>query len=311
LYFNKTEDLRYGENEHQKAALYKRISAKETSISNAKQLHGKPLSYNNVMDLDAAFEAVKDFEEPAACIVKHATACGIASADTLALAFTEALSTDTLSAFGGIVGLNRKADVNTAEAILNAGFIECVIALGYEQGALSRLQSKPNLRILQAEPMSKAKDKDELHIRNITGGLLVQERDLQDIDMAQLKIVTQKKPTPDEVDALMFAWKAVKHIRSNAILLARGKKTVGIGAGQMSRVDSVFIAVHKAGQNAKGSVMASDAFFPKQDAVELAIKAGVTSIIQPGGSKADDLIIETCDKHNVSMVFTGTRHFRH
>jgi phosphoribosylaminoimidazolecarboxamide formyltransferase / IMP cyclohydrolase len=311
LYFNKTEDLRYGENEHQKAALYKRISAKETSISNAKQLHGKPLSYNNVMDLDAAFEAVKDFEEPAACIVKHATACGIASADTLALAFTEALSTDTLSAFGGIVGLNRKADVNTAEAILNAGFIECVIALGYEQGALSRLQSKPNLRILQAELMSKAKDKDELHIRNITGGLLVQERDLQDIDMAQLKIVTQKKPTPDEVDALMFAWKAVKHIRSNAILLARGKKTVGIGAGQMSRVDSVFIAVHKAGQNAKGSVMASDAFFPKQDAVELAINAGVTSIIQPGGSKADDLIIETCDKHNISMVFTGTRHFRH
>ena len=311
LAFDKTEDLRYGENEHQKAAFYKRPLSKETSVSNAKQLHGKALSYNNIMDLDAAFEAVKEFDEPAACIIKHVTACGIATADTLTKAFEDALSTDTLSAFGGIIGLNRKVDVNTSEAILNAGFIECIIAPGYEQNALSRLMSKQNMRILSSEIISKVKDKDELYLRNITGGLLIQQRDTQGIDRAQLKIVTQKKPSPDEVDALVFAWKAVKHIRSNAIVLTQATKTVGIGAGQMSRVDSVFMAMHKAGERSKGAVLASDAFFPKKDAVELAIKAGITSIIQPGGSKADDIIIEVCNKHNISMVFTGTRHFRH
>jgi phosphoribosylaminoimidazolecarboxamide formyltransferase / IMP cyclohydrolase len=311
LAFDKSEDLRYGENKHQQAAFYKRPALKEPSVSNARQLHGKALSYNNIMDLDAAFEVVKDFSEPSACIIKHATACGIATANTLARAFADAYSTDTLSAFGGIIGLNRLVDVNTSEAILNAGFIECVIAPGYEQNALSRLMSKPNIRVLSVELIGKFKDRDELHIRNITGGLLVQQRDTQDIDRAQLKIVTQKKPSPDDVDALIFAWKAVKHVRSNAIVLARGTKTVGIGAGQMSRVDSVFMATHKAGDRSKGAVLASDAFFPKEDAVGLAAGSGITSIIQPGGSKADDVIIEACDKYNISMVFTGIRHFRH
>jgi phosphoribosylaminoimidazolecarboxamide formyltransferase / IMP cyclohydrolase len=311
LSFNKSEDLRYGENSHQKAAFYKRPFSKEPSVSNAKQLHGKALSYNNIMDLDAAFEAVKEFEQPAACIIKHATACGIATAQTLTKAFSDALDSDKLSAFGGIIGLNRKLDVNTSEAILNAGFIECIIAPGYEQNALNRLISKPNMRVLSSEIINKSKDKDEIHFRNVTGGILVQQRDFEDIDRAQLKIVTEKKPSPDEVEALFFAWKSVKHIRSNAIVLAQGTKTVGIGAGQMSRVDSVFIAIHKAGMRAQGAVLASDAFFPKEDAVELAIKAGVTSIIQPGGSKADDAIIDVCNKHNIPMVFTGIRHFRH
>ena len=311
LAFEKAQDLRYGENEHQKAAFYKRPFSKESSASNAKQLHGKALSYNNIMDSDAAFEAVKEFDEPTACIIKHATACGIATAETLARAFSDALSTDVFSAFGGIIGLNRKVDVNTSEAILNAGFIECIIAPDYEQNALNRLMSKQNMRILSVEAISKARDKDEFHLRNIIGGLLIQQKDSQDIDRAQLKIVTGKKPSPDEVDALIFAWKAVKHVRSNAIVLAQGTKTVGIGAGQMSRVDSVFMAVHKAGARSKGAVMASDAFFPKEDAVEIAIKAGIVSIIQPGGSKADEMIIDLCNKHNISMVFTGTRHFRH
>jgi phosphoribosylaminoimidazolecarboxamide formyltransferase / IMP cyclohydrolase len=311
LAFDKTEDLRYGENEHQKAAFYKRPLSKEPSVSNAKQLHGKALSYNNIMDLDVAFEAVKEFNQPAACIIKHATACGIAEASTLTRAFSDAFSTDTLSAFGGIIGLNRKVDVNTSEAILSAGFIECIIAPGYEQNALSRLMSKQNIRILSSEAISRAREKDEPHFRNITGGLLVQQKDSQGIDRAQLKIVTEKKPSPDEVDALVFAWKVVKYVRSNAIVLAHNTQTVGIGAGQMSRVDSVFIATHKAGDRSKGAVMASDAFFPKEDAVELAIKAGITSVIQPGGSKADEIIIDVCNKHNISMVFTGTRHFRH
>jgi phosphoribosylaminoimidazolecarboxamide formyltransferase / IMP cyclohydrolase len=311
LSFDKTEDLRYGENEHQKAAFYKGLFSREPSIPSARQLHGKALSYNNIMDLDSALEVVKEFDEPAACIIKHATPCGIATAPTLTKAFTDALGTDTLSAFGGIIGLNRKVDVNTSEAILNTGFIECIIAPGYEQSALGRLSSKLNMRILSLDSMEKYRNKDEFHIRKITGGILVQQRDLQDLDLSQIKIVTQKKPTPDEVETLIFAWKAVKHIKSNAIALAKGTKIVGIGAGQMSRVDSVFLSTHKAGEAARGSVLASDAFFPKQDAVELAIKAGIVSVIQPGGSKADDKIIEVCNRHNISMVFTGIRHFRH
>ncbi|MFA5068927.1 MAG: bifunctional phosphoribosylaminoimidazolecarboxamide formyltransferase/IMP cyclohydrolase [Candidatus Omnitrophota bacterium] len=311
LSLDKAQDLRYGENEHQKAAFYKRPFSKELSVSNARQLHGKALSYNNIMDLDAAYEAVKDFDEPAACIIKHATACGMAAADTLTGAFSDALSTDTLSAFGGIIGLNRKVDMSTAEAVLAAGFVECVIAPGYEQNALARLMSKQNMRVLSVDAMSKTKDRDEFHFRNITGGLLVQQRDAQDIDQSQLKIVTQRKPTPDEVRALIFAWKAVKFIRSNAIVLVRGTKTVGIGAGQMSRVDSVFMAIHKSGERSAGSVLASDAFFPKEDAVEMAASAGITSIIQPGGSKADELIIDVCNRCNIAMVLTGIRHFRH
>ncbi len=311
LVLDKAADLRYGENAHQKAAFYRRVSSGEASVSNAKQLHGKSLSYNNIMDIDAALEAVKEFDEPGACIIKHATPCGIATAATLAKAYADALDSDRISAFGSIIGLNKKVDVNTAEAILGSGFVECIIAPGYEQNALSRLTAKPNLRILSIDAIGKNRDKNELHLRQVTGGLLVQQRDLVGLDRSQLKIVTQKKPAPEEVDALAFAWKSVKHIRSNAIVLVHETRTVGIGAGQTSRVDSVFMAIHKAKDKAKGSVLASDAFFPKEDAIEAAAKAGVSSIIQPGGSKADESIIDACNKHNISMVCTGIRHFRH
>jgi len=309
--FNKDQDLRYGENPHQQAAFYKGRYVREASVSNAKQLHGKPLSYNNIMDMDAAVEVVKEFEKPAACIIKHATPCGLASADTLTKAYTDARECDALSAFGGIIGLNRKVDANTAEAILSSGFVECVIAPGYEQSAFSRLTTKENMRLLSVDSITKVRDKDDWHIRKVLGGVLLQARDLDDIDMSQLKIVTQKKPTPEEVDSLLFAWKAVKHVRSNAIVLVQGSKTVGIGAGQMSRVDSVYLSIKKAKEQAKGSVLASDAFFPKEDAVELAADAGITSIIQPGGSKADEKIIDLCNHKNISMVLTGIRHFRH
>jgi phosphoribosylaminoimidazolecarboxamide formyltransferase/IMP cyclohydrolase len=311
LKLDKLQDLRYGENSHQKAAIYKNPLAREISVSRSRQLHGKELSYNNLMDMDAALEMVKEFSQPAACIIKHANPCGVAVADTLTRAFTDALDCDQLSAFGGIIGLNRKIDVNTAEAILSSGFIECIIACGYEQVALQRLKTKPNMRLLSVDSLTNYRDREELDTRKITGGLLAQDRDLQDFDRSQLKIVTQKKPTAEEVEALIFAWKVVKHVRSNAIVLAQETKAVGIGAGQMSRVDSVFMAIHKSGNRSKGSVLASDAFFPKEDAIELASRAGVTSIIQPGGSKADDKIIEVANNKGLSMVFTGIRHFRH
>ncbi|NQT90028.1 MAG: bifunctional phosphoribosylaminoimidazolecarboxamide formyltransferase/IMP cyclohydrolase [Candidatus Omnitrophica bacterium] len=311
LAFEKAQDLRYGENPHQRAAFYRSANRRESSVASAKQLHGKEFSYNNIMDMDAALEAVKEFSTPAACIIKHSTPCGVATADTLARAYADALECDKLSAFGGIIGFNMKVDINTAEAILSSGFIECIIAAGYEQNALQRLMTRENLRLVSIEPFKPFKDKDELHIRKVAGGALVQERDLQDLDRSQLKIVTQQKPTAEEVDALLFAWKVVKHVKSNAIVLTQGTKTVGIGAGQMSRVDSVYMALHKAGDRSKGAVLASDAFFPKEDAVELAVKAGVTSIIQPGGSKADEKIVALANHKNISMVFTGIRHFRH
>lgn len=309
--FDKLQDLRYGENPHQKAAFYKNPVAREVSISQAKQLHGRQLSYNNIMDMDAALEAVKEFDTPAACIIKHSNPCGIATAQTLARAYTDALESDKLSSFGGIIGLNRIVDINTAEAILSSGFIECIIAPAYEQIALQRLTIKQNLRLVSIDTLKNFRDRDELDFRKVVGGLLLQNRDLQDLDRSQLKIVTQKRPTAEDVDALVFAWKAVKHVRSNAIVLAQGTRTVGIGTGQMSRVDSVFMAIHKAGGRARGAVLASDAFFPKEDAVELVARAGVTSIIQPGGSRTDERIIDLANRKNISMVFTGIRHFRH
>jgi len=309
--FTKEEDLRYGENPHQQAAFYKGKSVRESSVSNAKKLHGKPLSYNNIMDMDAALEVVKEFEQPAACVIKHATPCGLATAETLTKAFADAHACDSMSAFGGIIGLNRKVDINTAEAILSCGFVECIIAPGFEPNALEALKVKENMRVLSVDPITKLRDKEDWHARKILGGVLLQARDLENIDVSQLRIVTQKKPTPEEVDSLIFAQKAVKHVRSNAIVLVQGSRTVGIGAGQMSRVDSVFLSIKKAKDQAKGSVLASDAFFPKEDAVERAIEAGVTSIIQPGGSKADEKIIELCNNKNISMVFTGIRHFKH
>jgi phosphoribosylaminoimidazolecarboxamide formyltransferase/IMP cyclohydrolase len=316
--FSKVQDLRYGENPHQKAAFYKDvsntfkdISVAPFSLACARQLHGKDLSFNNLVDLNAALEVGNEFKEPAACIIKHATPCGVAVARDVRTAFIDALNCDRLSAFGGIIGLNRKVDGSIAREIAKAGFIECIIAPSYEKEALEILTKKKNLRILELGDNKKEVFAKDLDMKKIIGGALFQERDRKDISRKDLRVVTKKSPKDNEIDSLYFAWKVAKHVKSNAIVLCQDKKTVGIGAGQMSRIDSVIIAIRKAGDKAKGSVLASDAFFPKSDSVEVASRAGISSIIQPGGSIADQEVIEAADKAGLSMVFTGIRHFKH
>jgi phosphoribosylaminoimidazolecarboxamide formyltransferase/IMP cyclohydrolase len=310
--FSKIQDLRYGENPHQKAAFYKDTASKTpSSLVNAKQLHGKALSFNNLLDLNAALEVVSEFMEPAACIIKHTTPCGVAVALDIKEAFLNALDCDKMSAFGGIVGLNRKVDESFAKEIKGAGFIECIIAPGYSKEALGILTKKKNLRILELGLEKGLTFAADLDIKKISGGALIQEEDKKDIGKKDLKVVTKKRPANNEVDSLYFAWKVVKHVKSNAVVLCRDRQTVGIGAGQMSRVDSALIAIEKAKGRAKGSVLASDAFFPKPDSIDAAAKAGVSSIIQPGGSIADREVIEAADRAGISMVFTGIRHFNH
>ncbi len=308
LKFEKIQSLRYGENPHQRAAFYK-DKRNVVGISNAKQLHGKELSFNNIIDLDAALEIVKVFEEPAASVMKHTNPCGAAQAKTLVEAYIDALGCDKMSAFGSIVGLNRIVDEATAKAIATAGFTECVIAPGYDEAALKVLKEKKNLRLIEVgELRGVEKDYD---LKKVVGGLLIQDRDIRGIEEKELKIVTKKKPTREEMQSLIFGWRMVKHVRSNAIVLCQGTKMVGVGAGQMSRVDSMIIAIRKSAGKCKGSTCASDAFFPKEDAIEEARKAGITSIIQPGGSICDEHVIKACDDAGISMVFTGARHFKH
>jgi len=309
LKFEKAQGLRYGENPHQKAGFYKDKSMSAVGISNAMQLHGKELSFNNIIDLDAAIEIVKEFKEPAASVIKHTNPCGAASARTLLEAYNDALDCDRISAFGSIVGLNREVDFKTAEAIINAGFTECIIAPSYEKRALDILMEKKNLRLIEVGQL-KGIEKD-YDLKKVVGGLLIQDRDVFEIQESDLKVVTKKKPAKDEILSLLFGWKIVKHVRSNAIVLSHGTKTVGIGAGQMSRVDSMVIAIMKAKGLSKGATCASDAFFPKEDAIDEAKKAGITSIIQPGGSIRDEHVIKACDDAGISMVFTGVRHFKH
>ncbi len=305
--FEKIQELRYGENPHQKAAFY-REKGKASGIINAKQLQGKELSFNNILDLNSAFELVKEFKNPAAVIVKHNNPCGAAEDKTLDKAYLEAWKCDKLSAFGGIVALNRMMDLKTASVVLKSGFLECVIAPGFDKGAKALFKEKKNLRLLESYDLESIKETD---FKRVSGGLLLQDKDLDTLNMNELKVVTKKKPTKSEMACLIFAWKVAKHVKSNAIILCRGTKTVGIGAGQMSRVDSVFISTRKAGKLAAGSVMASDAFFPKEDAIQLAAKYKIKAIIQPGGSIADELIIKMADKHKIAMVLTGMRHFKH
>ncbi len=305
--FEKIQDLRYGENPHQRGAFY-RERGKHAGLAQLKQLHGKELSFNNILDLNAAYETVKEFGGPAAVIVKHSNACGVAQAASLHAAYTAAWKCDTLSAFGGIVAVNRRVDEQTAAVIARSGFRECVIAPEFSSRAVAILGQKKNLRLVESrhlEPVA------ELDFKRVCGGLLVQEKDLQPLNLDAMTVVTRKKPTKLQMESLLFAWKTVKHLKSNAIVLSRGTKTVGIGAGQMSRVDSVRIAVGKAGKNAHSSCLASDAFFPKPDSIVCAARAGVGAIIQPGGSIADEEIIRACDKHKIGMVFTGIRHFKH
>lgn len=311
LSFEKAQDLRYGENPHQKAAFYKDPGSQEAGVSDARQLQGKELSFNNIIDLNAAIEIVKDFERPAASIIKHTNPCGAAAADSLSQAYMDALECDRLSAFGSIVAFNGRVDRKLAEVVMKeADFVECVIAPSFDNGAQEAFSKKKNLRLLEVPGFRKTSEK-EPDFKKVVGGLLVQALDLKVAQVKDLEVVTKKAPTDEQMHSLLFGWKIVKHVKSNAIVLCRGTKTVGIGAGQMSRVDSVIIACRKAGKKAKGAVLASDAFFPKPDAIEQAHRAGITAVIQPGGSKADEQIIEVCNKYGMSMAFTGTRHFKH
>ncbi len=307
LEFKKIQQLRYGENPHQKAAFY-RQKGKDRGLVNLKQLQGKELSFNNILDLNAAFELVKEFSNPACVVVKHNNPCGVAEDKTLDRAFLNAYKCDPLSAFGGIVALNRKLDLKTAKIIVKSGFLECIIAPEIDKEVANLFKEKKNLRLIELNDLEIANEPD---FKRISGGFLLQDKDLGTLDPEKLKVVTKKKPSKKELKSLAFGWKVAKHVKSNAIVLTSGTKTVGIGAGQMSRVDSVMIARKKSGKLSKNSCLASDAFFPKEDAVIEAARAGVKAIIQPGGSIADAAIIKACDKYKVTMVTTGVRHFRH
>ena len=312
--YEKAQDLRYGENPHQKAAFYRGPALSEPSVAGARQLHGKELSFNNILDLHAALETVKDFEEPTAAIIKHNNPCGVACSGTLAQAYRDALDCDPLSAFGSIVALNREVDLDTAKAIRQAAkdgsHAEAIIAPGYAEDALKRLKRSKDLRLMEVGELG-ARNPEVKEIKTVLGGILVQDRDLHELKPSDLKVVTEKQPTPEQIESMMFAWKVCKHVKSNTILLAQGKKTVGIGAGQMSRVDSSIIAARKAGDRAKGSVLASDALIPFRDGVDAAAQAGVAAIIQTGGSMRDEEVIAAANEHGMAMVFTGVRHFKH
>jgi phosphoribosylaminoimidazolecarboxamide formyltransferase/IMP cyclohydrolase len=304
------QTLRYGENPHQAAALYIPRGRPATGLAGASQLQGKELSYNNLVDLDAAWALAQEFLGPAVTIIKHNNPCGAAEQQELREAYLEALACDPVSAFGGVIAFNRALDRATAEEVGKL-FVECIVAPGYEPVALEKLAAKKNLRLLE---MPRDPAPDELELKRISGGVLVQEPDRQELNEADLKVPTARQPTEAERRALLFAWKVSKHVKSNAIVFARQGQTVGIGAGQMSRVDSVKIAVIKAGTaglSLRGTVVASDAFFPFPDGVEEAGKAGATAVIQPGGSVRDADVILAADKLGMAMVFTGARHFRH
>lgn len=312
LSFTKIQDLRYGENPHQKAAFYKDESVTEPSVANSTQLHGKELSFNNIIDLNAAVEIVKEFDLPAATIIKHTNPCGTAAATTLSEAYINALDSDRLSAFGSVVGFNKPVDKLLADTILKeADFVECIIAPAYEPEALEALKVKKNLRLIEIKNFGDRVSKFDRDMKKVVGGILIQDRDTFRIKESDLKIVTKVKPTKEQMDSLLFGWVVAKHVKSNAIVLCQGTKTVGVGAGQMSRVDSVRIAAEKAGSRAKDSALASDAFFPKEDGIEQAAKAGIKAIIQPGGSIRDKEVIAAADKLGIAMVFTGVRHFKH
>lgn len=311
--FIKAQEMRYGENPHQKAAFYVEKNSQEASIATAKQLQGKELSYNNVADTDAALETVKSFDEPACVIVKHANPCGVGVAANILDAYELAYATDTESAFGGIIAFNRELDAKTAEAIVSRQFVEVIIAPSISPEALEVTKAKQNVRVLACGEWGTERIAG-LDYKRVNGGLLVQDRDMGVITAADLKIVTRRAPTQEEIRDLLFAWKVAKFVKSNAIIYAKDNRTVGVGAGQMSRVNSARIAAIKAehaGLQVAGSVMASDAFFPFRDGIDNAAKVGIAAVIQPGGSMRDAEVIAAADEHGMAMVFTGMRHFRH
>ncbi len=310
---HKVTDMRYGENPHQRAALYAETEPKGASLVTAIRVQGKELSYNNVADADAALECVATFEETACVIVKHANPCGVAVGDDVTVAYDRAYATDPSSAFGGIIAFNRCLDAHTAKTILERQFVEVIIAPGFDDDARVVLAQKPNVRVLDTEGLSSA-DGAGLDCKRVAGGVLIQDRDGELIGADGLKVVTARRPSEAELDDLMFAWKVVKFVKSNAIVYARDGQTIGIGAGQTSRVHSARIAAIKAvdeGLHVDGAVMASDAFFPFRDGIDAAHEVGVSAVIQPGGSVRDEEVIAAADEHGMSMVFTGMRHFRH
>jgi phosphoribosylaminoimidazolecarboxamide formyltransferase/IMP cyclohydrolase len=313
----KAMSLRYGENPHQSAALYAQALTSEPSIAAAELHSGKQLSYNNLVDLDAALALAKEFEEPFVAVLKHNNPCGAAAGATIAEALEKAWAGDPISAFGSVLGLTRQLDLACAELLVSGNrFVEAIVAPSFESDAFALLTQKPkwgkSVRLLSCGPISPATRRaGELELKKLVGGFLLQQRDLRTEREDDLKVVTSAQPTPEERAGLLFAARIAKHVKSNAIVVARGTEVLGVGAGQMSRVDAVRLAIHKAGVRAPGSVLASDAFFPFPDGVEAAIEGGVTAILQPGGSVRDAEVIAACDRRKVSMVFTGIRHFRH
>ena len=308
LTFTKHSDMRYGENPHQSASSYKIPGNNELNILNATIHQGKKLSYNNIMDADGALACVKEFDEPACVIVKHANPCGVSIGEDLLEIYNRAFNADSLSAFGGIVAFNRKCTKEVASAITSV-FTEIVLAPSFEDEALEIFKNKKNIRILEIGDFSKRTSK--LEIRNIDGGLLVQDVDTKILDENNLKIVTTKTPTKDNIKDALFTWKVLRHAKSNGILIAKNGTTVGLGAGQVSRVDAVHMALRKGGELVKGGVLASDAFFPFRDSIDTIKDSGISTVIQPGGSIRDEEIIEACNEYSISMVFTGTRCFKH
>ncbi|MEE8484451.1 MAG: bifunctional phosphoribosylaminoimidazolecarboxamide formyltransferase/IMP cyclohydrolase [Nitrospinota bacterium] len=305
LDYKKIAAMRYGENPHQTAALYAKYH--DTVYTGKNQLQGKELSYNNIVDVSAAMELAREFDKPCAVIIKHTNPCGVAVDDDQTAAYLKALECDPVSAFGGIIAFNRPLEGSTAKEISKL-FAEAIIAPDYDEKALTVLKKKKNLRIIKPEDFSL---EEEHIIKNVVGGLLVQSPDNVTLDEKTLKVVSKRKPTDEEMDAMKFAWTVAKHVKSNAIVYARDGRTVGVGAGQMSRIDSAKIAGGKAQSSIKGCVMSSDAFFPFRDGIDAAGKAGITAVIQPGGSVRDDEVIEAADEYGMAMVFTGIRHFRH
>ncbi|MCI0401261.1 MAG: bifunctional phosphoribosylaminoimidazolecarboxamide formyltransferase/IMP cyclohydrolase [Gammaproteobacteria bacterium] len=312
--FNKYLDLRYGENPHQKAAFYREVAPDSGTVASAQLIQGKPLSYNNIADSDAALECVKSFQDRPACvIVKHANPCGVSLGNSLIEAYEGAYATDPTSAFGGIIAFNRALDPETAQTILDRQFVEVIIVPSITDETLPILTNKPNIRVMVTGSWHR-QTKRAWDYKRVNGGLLVQDRDDKLMRREDLKVVTSRAPTKEEQDDLKFAWRVVKFVKSNAIVYAKNARTIGIGAGQMSRIYSVRIAAIKArdeGLDVSGSVMASDAFFPFPDGVTAAAEYGITAIIQPGGSRNDDDVIKAADKHNLAMLFTDMRHFRH
>ncbi|HVI09355.1 MAG TPA: bifunctional phosphoribosylaminoimidazolecarboxamide formyltransferase/IMP cyclohydrolase [Candidatus Binatia bacterium] len=303
LSFHKVLDLRYGENPHQKAAMYSDGSG--TGVANARQLQGKEPSYNNIVDLQAAWDLAQEFDEPMCAIIKHTNPCGAATGRTLVEAYKKALETDPVSAFGGVIGVNRAIDAEAAEE-MHKLFLEVIAAPGYEEAAKAKFAGKKNLRLVEVKAAPQ-----KWVLKNISGGMLLQDVDVRPLADADLKVVSQRAPTPQEIRGLLFAWKVCKHVKSNAIVYARDGQTVGVGAGQMSRVDAAKIGAIKAQIPLQGTVAASDAFFPFPDGVEEIARVGATAVIQPGGSQRDAEVIAAADRLRLAMIFTGVRHFRH